>query len=216
MHVIFDEVSEADDLSYLMGKELVNQGDSVTFLTSDRDWFQLIKIFPNVRIFDGIKGEFYDANNFEETQGYKAKWFHFHKAMLGDASDNIAPVLKGCGEKAVLKLIEIAEEHQLDPEVDSFFTDLLKTLESVSSDTLGRFKNIKLLSEQEHEKYNLNIKLIDFRKCPHKQILSEQLKEEDKEKITVNYMEAVKYFKQLEFSSLGKILSPDSPFYRLS
>lgn len=215
IHVIFDELSEADDLAYLMGKELIANGEQLTFLTSDRDWFQLIKIFPNVRIFDGIKGEFYDKDNFNETQGYDPKWFHFHKAMLGDNSDNIQSVAKGVGDKAVLKLIELAEEQGLDPDSDSFQTDLLSLINNLDESELGRFKSIKLIDEEAIKKYDLNIKLIDFRKCPHKFTLQEQLKSEQNQKKQLNYMEVMKMFKELEFSNLGKILSPDSPFYRL-
>ena len=65
------------------------------------------------------------------------------------------------------------------------------------------------------EIYDLNLKLIDFRKCPHKSILQEQLKQENNQQAKLNYIEVVKMFKELEFSNLGKILSPDSPFYRL-
>lgn len=215
IRIIFDELSEADDLSYLIGKELINSNTQLTYLTSDKDWLQLIKIFPNVKIFDGIKGEFYDETNFKEVFGYDPLWFHFQKAMLGDKSDNIQPVLKGCGEKAILKLIELMSNIGLNPDSNTFNQDLLSFVQSLNESELGRFKIIKNLSEDCMKIYDLNINLIDFRKCPHRVLITEDLHKINEKPVQMNYLEAVKLFKQFEFNNLSKILMPDSPFNKL-
>ena len=216
MRVIFDDLSEADDLAYLIGRELTESGTKITFLTSDKDWLQVINIFPNVQVFDGIKGEFYNKDNFKELFGYDVKWFLFQKAMLGDKSDNIPPVVKGCGEKAILKIIELLESENINPE-DPMFTDkLVYMINNLDYNTLGRFKSIKNIDQEAIKTFNLNTNLMDFRRCPHSSNLSTTLLKESSENVNIKLMEAAKIFKELEFSNLGKILLPSSPFYRLN
>ena len=42
------------------------------------------------------------------------------------------------------------------------------------------------------------------------------MKAKSNNNVNIMLMEAAKLFKELEFSNLGKILLPSSPFYRLS
>lgn len=216
LHIIFEEYSEADDLAYLLAKEYVNQDTKVTFLTSDRDWLQLLKFFPETTVYDEMKNIFITNTNFESYFGYNIKWFHFMKAMLGDKSDNIPSVVSGLGEKGLLFLINQCEQHGIDPENPAFFTQLVDLVATIPESQCGRYKIIKQIDISKMEYYNRNIKLIDFRQSEYSGgVLTETLHTIHQEDVKLNYLDAVKSFKELELSSLGKILIPGSPFYGL-
>lgn len=216
LHVVFEQYSEADDLAYLISKELYSNDIKLTFLTSDKDWLQLLKIFPETTVFDGMKNTVITKNNFKSLFGYDIRWFHFFKAMLGDKSDNIPSVVSGLGEKGLLFIIDRCEKQGLDPEDKEFFNKLINLVQEIPESECGRYKVIKQIDFSKIDDYNRNIKLIDFRECQYfGGVLTETLHTEHQEDLSINYLEAVKSFKELEFSSLCKILMPGSPFYGL-
>lgn len=216
MHVIYEEYSEADDLAYMIAKEFYDTDTKLTFLTSDKDWLQLIKIFPDTIVFDGIKGQSITKTNFKSLQGYDPKWFHFHKAMLGDKSDNIPSVVSGLGEKGLEFLISKCDEAGIDPDEPEFFSKLVNLVQEIPESQCGRYKVIKQIDFSKQEDYNRNMKLIDFRECQYSGgVLTETLHTQHRESLSLDYIGASQLFRELELASLSKILMPGSPFYGL-
>jgi 5'-3' exonuclease len=218
LHGFYDETSEADDLAYLVGKELLQNGEKITFMTSDRDWSQLIHIFKDydVSIWDGMKREIINKDNFKEKYNVDPEWFIFQKAMEGDGSDDIPGVITGCGPKAIQYLIEMAQEKGLHPDSDSFMLDLYGLIDSLDESILGRYKKLKNLTNEECKKQlELNLKLVDFRQCPHKSTITSDILQESTKQIKLDFMSGSILLKELGFNSLSEIIVPGSPWYRL-
>ena len=218
LRVFYDETSEADDLAYLVGKELLQKGDKLTFMTSDRDWSQLIWIFKDydVDIWDGMKRELITQNNFKEKYEVDPEWFIFHKAMEGDGSDDIPGVVDGCGTKAIQYLIELATEKGLHPDSVTFKEDLYQLVDSLDESSMGRYKKLKNLTNEECKKrLELNLKLVDFRQCPHKSTISSDILNESTKPIKLDFATGSILLKELNFNKLAEIVMPGSPWYKL-
>lgn len=230
LRVFYDETSEADDLAYLVGKELLQKGDKVTFMTSDRDWSQLIHIFKdyNVSIWDGMKRELITKDNFKEKYEIDPEWFIFHKAMEGDGSDDIPGVIQGCGTKAIQFLINIAIEKGLHPDSLSFKEDLYSLIDSLDESKMGRYKKLKnLINEENKKQLELNLKLVDFRQCPHKESISSDIIKESNTSVKLDFARSSMLLKELNFnmnpkntkddkkSLASEIITMGSPWYRL-
>ena len=225
----YDETSEADDLAYLVGKELLQKGDKITFMTSDKDWSQLIWIFKDydVDIWDGMKRELITKDNFKEKYEIDPEWFIFHKAMEGDGSDDIPGVVDGCGTKAIQYLIELATEKGLHPDSVTFKEDLYQLVDSLDENSMGRYKKLKGLTADECKKrLELNLKLVDFRQCPHKSTISSDILTESAKPIKLDFAESSMLLKELNFNMNPKgednkrslasdIITMGSPWYRL-
>lgn len=94
---------EADDLAGAFTNALVAQGRSVSLVTSDTDWMQLVQ--PGVTWFDPIRDRRVSEANFvKETDLKNGRQFLEFKALKGDSSDNIRGV-GGIGEGNALKLL---------------------------------------------------------------------------------------------------------------
>ncbi len=218
LRVFYDETSEADDLAYLVGKELLQKGDKLTFMTSDRDWSQLIWIFKDydINIWDGMKRELITKNNFKEKYEVDPEWFIFHKAMEGDGSDDIPGVIEGCGTKAIQYLIKLATEKRFHPDLETFKEDLYNLVDSLDENTMGRYKKLKNLTTEKCKKQlELNLKLVDFRQCPHKSTISSDILQESTKPIKLDFATGSILLKELNFNKLAEIVMPGSPWYKL-
>ena len=229
LRVFYDETLEADDLAYLVGKELLQQGDKVTFMTSDKDWSQLIHIFKdyNIGIWDEMKRELITKDNFKEKYNIDPEWFIFYKAMKGDGSDDIPNVIEGCGDKAIQYLIELIMDKGLNPDLDSFKEDLYVFIDSLDENSLGRYKKLKNLTKYENkEQLELNLKLVDLRKCPHKSTISSDILKESNISVKLDFYKSMSLLKELNFnmdpmnknnkkSLASDIISMGSPWYKL-
>jgi len=208
MHVILNENAEGDDMGYQLGKQLYGQSNLV-FMTDDKDWLQLINLFPDSIVYRAMAGEIVTSENFEQTQNVPAKWFIFQKTMLGDKSDNITSVISGCGEKAIELLIKEAIKNNIDPDSETLWEDLGNMVENME---LGRHKNLINIKNPENKLiYERNKKLVDFRMAQIPTILNESLNEI----LSLDFDEAASIIRELEFKSLSKIIIPGSPWYRL-
>ena len=213
MHVAYDKDSEGDDMGYRLGKQLYYNSDLI-FMTDDKDWLQLINLFPKATVYRAMANEIITEKNFLQTQGVPPAWFVIQKAMLGDKSDNITSVLSGCGEKAIELLLSEAIKKNINPESESLWIQLQDVVRDLESNNkLGRHKNLtKIYDYENYQTFNRNIKLVDFRKCPADNVLTENLNEI----LHLDFEKAVDIIKTLEFRSLNKIVVPGSPWCKLS
>jgi 5'-3' exonuclease len=128
---------EADDCIALLCRHVLEQdvGCHIWIISADKDFLQLAS--ANVQIFDLT---FKDVIKKESSFG-DAQINLFCKILMGDKSDNIAPIFKGCGAKTAVKCYN-------NP---------------------NYFKQ-RLVDEDAQERYELNRKLIDFNCIPQKYV----------------------------------------------
>lgn len=89
---------EADDIAYLTVKHLrSSQPDiKIVIVTSDRDYLQMTD--ENVSLVDGSGKSITGTGDPQKDLKIKI--------LMGDPSDNIPPVCKGCGKKTAIALAE--------------------------------------------------------------------------------------------------------------
>jgi deoxyribonuclease-4 len=94
------EECEADDIIYLLSKSIIKKypNKQIYILASDKDYFQILDR-PTIKLIDGSGKETIGTNP------NNAKVHLWTKILTGDNSDNIPPVIKGCGPKTAEKLI---------------------------------------------------------------------------------------------------------------
>lgn len=82
---------EADDIAFLIVKRIRqdNPTAQITIITSDRDYLQLVD--EHIQLIDGAGKEFRGSGD-----ATKDLWM---KIIMGDKSDNIPGIAKGCGKK---------------------------------------------------------------------------------------------------------------------
>jgi len=94
---------EADDLMFSLAKEARERGETVVFVTSDKDMGQALD--AQTFIYDTFKDIFLDVPGFEEKMGFPVEKLPFYFALVGDTSDNI-PGVRGIGEKGATELVQ--------------------------------------------------------------------------------------------------------------
>lgn len=103
--VLYHDELEADDCLALTTNHIVERypDAEVYIITSDADYLQLAS--ERVHLYD-LK-----FKNLRETRSFQqdAETTLFCKIMMGDKSDNIQPIFKGCGLQTALKLKEKPE-----------------------------------------------------------------------------------------------------------
>ena len=91
--VVFGLGLEADDVAYLIVRKLrsepATQTAKIVILTSDHDYLQMVD--EHITILDGAGKPISGTGNAEVDL--------WKKILMGDVSDNIPPVCKGCGKK---------------------------------------------------------------------------------------------------------------------
>lgn len=124
---------EADDCLALTTNHIVDKypDAEVYIITSDADYLQLAS--ERVHLYDLKFKNLRDSKSFQTD----AETTLFCKIVMGDKSDNIQPIFKGCGLQTALKLKD-------SPELLS-----------------EKLKNAEIM-----ERYQLNRTLIDFRCIP--------------------------------------------------
>lgn len=105
---------EADDIIYFLSKHLASNGDKVYIASDDSDYIQMIQ--DNITIYRPMKGDFISIDNYIEFFPHNLNYFVFHKAMVGDGSDNIKGA-KGIGPKTASKIIDYIEQHSPDNQI---------------------------------------------------------------------------------------------------
>jgi len=126
---------EADDCIAIFAKHALSEGDSVTIVTSDRDYFQLpseIAIFNMA--FKNI------------GCGRDPAFELFSKIVLGDKSDNIKGIFRKCGPKTVEKYFKdrlLFEEQIKRENCECLFAlnTLLVDFNSIPTHIVDEYKN---------------------------------------------------------------------------
>ena len=93
---------EADDLIATYTRQILEKGDKVTIVSSDKDLMQLLK--PGVRIYDPMKSKPIGLNEVKDKFGVDPKKVIDVQALAGDSSDNV-PGVPGIGVKTAAELI---------------------------------------------------------------------------------------------------------------
>jgi DNA polymerase-1 len=103
---------EADDFIAYFALERFNEGGSVVILSTDHDFWQLVR--PRLIVIDPI-GKFKVSKKFfkESTTFSSPEFFLDHKIICGDRGDNV-PVVKGLsGEKRFQKYLPVLQRNHL-------------------------------------------------------------------------------------------------------
>jgi len=101
---------EADDIISVLSTYLPAKFNSNVFIvSSDQDFVQLVN--NKVVLYRPIEKEYYTPQTVFDKYKVKVENFILYKTLLGDNSDKV-PVMKGLGEKAILKRI-----HELQTQI---------------------------------------------------------------------------------------------------
>jgi DNA polymerase-1 len=92
---------EADDLMFSLARER-DSGDSVVFITSDKDMKQALDV--QTFLYDAFKDRVFTVSDVEEKLGFEVAKVPFYFSLVGDASDNI-PGVRGIGKKGATELV---------------------------------------------------------------------------------------------------------------
>ena len=180
------EGKEGDDVLY-QAAHLIN-GRKV-IVSEDRDFYALVN--EDISIYRPIKKEFITYDNFKElSEGYASPTHYLYgKVLLGDGSDNIPSVAKGCGEKTILSVLDrIEEPSELSPE---------KILKEAAS--IGNARAMKLV-EAGIEPIRRNLDLVDISREKFDIFQLKSLSDELESMRYPNVAMANKLFGVLEFS----------------
>lgn len=94
---------EADDIAALMADLFADKGHTVTLVTRDQDWLQMVR--PNVKWYDRFADKVVTHVSFEADTGFASPAeFSEAKVVRGDAGDNVTGI-PGVGEVTAEHLI---------------------------------------------------------------------------------------------------------------
>lgn len=105
---------EADDIiGYLSNKfQVYNETTSVTIMSADKDFLQLIS--DKVQVYSPVKKKVYKPKDVLEEFGVSSYNFLNYKILMGDQSDNV-PGISGLGPVKLLKLFpELTSENKIE------------------------------------------------------------------------------------------------------
>ena len=105
---------EADDIiGYLSNKfQAYNETESVTIMSADKDFLQLIS--DKVQVYSPVKKKVYKPKDVLEEFGVSSYNFLNYKILMGDQSDNI-PGVTGLGPVKLLKLFpELISKNKIE------------------------------------------------------------------------------------------------------
>lgn len=127
---------EADDVAFLLVRKLRAErpNDEIIIITSDRDYLQMTD--AKVQIVDGAGKRVVGSGDAK-----KDLWI---KIIMGDKSDNIPAIAKGCGKKTAetlaenpAKLAEFVKKHKCQAELDR--NHLLVSMDKIPHDLQTAF-----------------------------------------------------------------------------
>ncbi len=95
---------EADDVIASYALQCGQNGWSVVIMSTDRDYFQLIRENVTVMLYRGMESTFVTPDMVQEKFGVSPTLFADHKCLVGDKSDNIAGI-PGIGNKRAAHLL---------------------------------------------------------------------------------------------------------------
>jgi DNA polymerase-1 len=184
---------EADDVLATIARVVSKDGGvEVYIVTGDKDILQLVD--DNIKVYSAHKEDLvYDIEGVKERFfGLGPKYIIDIMALAGDASDNI-PGVRGIGEKTAIDLIK--EFHDID--------NLYKNLGKIKSESRRR-----MLSEgKENALVSKELAILDTAVPIKIDIKAMHISPPDSLKL-------LRIFKELEFKTLAKELSPDDSHIR--
>lgn len=189
------EEAEGDDIVAVVAKEF-SKTEDVYIVSSDKDFKQLIN--DRIKIYDPLKKLFVPNIN---TDFYLKKHI-----LIGDASDNIKPVMPRMGEKTAEKKIKDLDIFlQINPDVKDryYFNKKLIDFNEIPEHIQ---KNILKLLNQNHYNYNMINLSKMFQKYKLRTLLEKirYFKFEDK-KIESKLIEKYKEINEIKVCSLEDI-----------
>ncbi len=161
--VSIDKIEADDAIGYMIHNSF-KESDSVTILSADKDFYQLID--EKVQVYNPFKKYCFTEREVLEDFGVSAKNFPLYKTILGDPSDAI-PGVKGIGPKKLLKLFPFLKEN-------CYFD--LEYLLKYSRDNVKEHYLYERVLLFEHQ-LKTNYQLIDLRTQPIMIILTEEIDE---------------------------------------
>lgn len=164
IRVIQIDSKEGDDVCYRVANSVKEDSNEIIFYTDDSDYVQMIPLFKNAIVYRPIKRDILgeDKETLSKEEVPSLSWFLLKKAIIGDSSDNIPPVIKGVGDKSVSKLIQLAVQNNVDP--SSNFDTLTEQLINCSSIGGGLLKRVANNAEEFKNNLQRNLELIDLRR----------------------------------------------------
>lgn len=201
---IYQENVEGDDAVFQSAKYLSSKGYKCIVMSDDRDFLQIVNEVPNCEVYRVMAKETITKDNLRENQGVAPEWYIIFKAMCGDGSDGIPGVASGFGPGAITQLINEAESRGLDPDDPDTLDKLVELAQSWNDKGKARIQKFDKVARDQLE---LNLKIMDFRKCPYPDAALEELKSKLDEHLEFDNMYLLQKFKEYEFSSLGNILT---------
>ncbi len=175
---------EADDIIGTIAKRAEKEGYQVTIVSGDKDLMQLIS--PNVKMLDTLKNRLFGEKEVIEKFGVEPKRVVEVMALAGDTSDNI-PGVPGIGPKTATALIKRFEDVET----------LLDNTEKVDS---ARIKE-KLLKYKDQARLSRKLSTLVTD-------MDIDINIDDLKKKRIEQGRVIRLFKELEFASLLKELTP--------
>jgi 5'-3' exonuclease len=96
--------AEADDIAYVVGKNMADKGAIVTIITNDNDYLQM---------YDKDKIEIFNVQGLDlstRMMGLTAEEYLRYKVLIGDKSDNIPSAIPRVGPKKAMVLLRNDEK----------------------------------------------------------------------------------------------------------
>jgi len=102
---------EGDCLIAFVAKHFIDRGKTVTVVSNDKDFYQLLD-HDNMKIFNPHKKQYIASCNMEEVfpiKNFPISCYRLYKAIRGDSSDNI-PGIKLFGDKKIQAMFDMFRE----------------------------------------------------------------------------------------------------------
>jgi DNA polymerase-1 len=173
---------EADDIIYILAKNLEARMCNVIISSSDKDFFQAVS--PNIYLHLHHKdNEMMTPDAFISKFGFEPKYYPLYASLKGDSSDNIDGVSK-VGEKTAMSIIQSIK----DPDIDSIIQYAKDGKPTVVNKNIIASKNIleRNMQLMDLSKHDLDAgKIVDkvFRIC------ESVLRDDDKAMTLLEYYE---------------------------
>jgi 5'-3' exonuclease len=150
---------EGDCLIAFVAKHFVDRGKTVTVVSNDKDFYQLLD-HDNMKIFNPHKKRYIAAEDMEEVfpiKNFPISSYRVYKAIRGDASDNI-PGIKLFGDKKIQQLFDMLKDCSPEKQAPRNIQELYDDFEKCPK---AKAKFWKYFDGQK-ELLELNYKLVDL------------------------------------------------------
>jgi len=145
---------EGDCLIAFVAKHFIDRGKTVTVVSNDKDFYQLLD-HDNMKIFNPHKKQYIASCNMEEVfpiKNFPISCYRLYKAIRGDASDNI-PGIKLFGDKKIQTMFDMIKSKK-----PTTVDELYKEFESNSDLKKKYWKYF----DGRKEMLEMNYKLVDL------------------------------------------------------